>query len=357
MPRGAISAVQKVSHLSPPHCICSTTLDACEYLSKDLPADMICLAMQGRMTAVYTGDDELAVQNYLLSNLEQEIDSQNVLVRQIKSIKFLGDRATYGLLADSDTVDDTATVTSESDSYAGLVTVMSLGGAFLLFAVAGLARRIRRQKSKEITKAVSAIPDIEQVATGSSQTSESYHSDREVPSRAFAVAAAANDTTADDEELAMDTFLDDDDVSDCASDVTALHPLDLKAQQQGPVVDVLPPLPPTQPTKPRSQTMKKRRRRKKRSKRKLTRTNSRENSKEMETISEADENSASDDDEGSYYSTDDDDSLDHRSRDPSPARSLTGSLGSSGSATGVPPSPIKEEPSAPKIRRLPPPWV
>lgn len=195
-----------------------------------------------------------------------------------------------------------------------------------------------------------STPDIEPTRTGSTLGSNGY--DQEVASNERDDAVAIID-----EELAMDLIAADDDnvaddVSDCPSDVTALHPQDVAVAAK--MVDVLPPRAPS--TKPRSQTMKKRRRKKKKSKRKLTRTNSRENIHQMEAITEAaDETSDSEGDGSEYYSTDED-SL--QSRDPSPARSRTGSMGSSGSLTGVAPSPIKEEePVKRKIRPLPPPWV
>jgi hypothetical protein len=331
----------------------------------DFDEDNICLPMRGKMTALYTGDDTQAVENYLLHHIQTEIDSQRVLVRQIKEIIFLGDRTTYGL-------EELGPLSS--DGSVGLPVGLSLSACFLTVAliVYAATTRKRKRKSRDVRRAQAkkkSEVDIPKGDTGSMHSSESeiifassaQDRDAEVPSTTniVDVYAAVDVNTSVDDQLAMDMIMDD--LSDCPSDAPALHPQDLKALRTT-VVDLLPPLAPGQLAKPRSKTMKKRRKMKKKKRIKLTRVNSRENMNEMETISEANEEVVSDDDDddvSEYYSTDDDDSsADRTSRDPSPARSRTGSMGSaaSGASGGVPPSPIKEEPTAPKIRLLPPPW-
>jgi hypothetical protein len=299
----------------------------------DIAEDMICLPMRGKMTARYTGDDTQAVEKYLLYHIRSEMDSQSVLVRQIHKILFLGDRATYGLKEPEPLA---------SGSYLGLAVGLSLSAGLLtmaLYAVITRQCRRRRGESGDVCNvSKDGIMDIPICITGSM-----HSSDTEVPSAT--------------EQQAMDLIMDD--ISDCPSDSPALHPQDLALDTK--MVDMLPPLAPNQSTKPRSQTMKKRRRKKKKVKKKLIRTNSRESINEMATITEANEEilSSDDDDTGSeYYSTDDEDSVGRTSRDPSPARSRTGSMGSvaSGGSGGVP-SPIKEEPAAPSMPRLPPPYV
>ena len=316
--------------------------ESCEYLV-DIAEDMICLPMRGKMMARYTGDDKQAVENYLLYHIRTEMDSQSVLVRQIHEILFLGDRATYGLQE----LEPIA-----SDSYTGLAVGLSLSAGLLTLALyAVITRRFRRRKAESgdvgnVSK--DGIMDIPNCISGNTRSSDDKDNsslnsqDAEVPST---------------EQESMDLIMDD--ISDCPSDSPALHPQDLALNTK--MVDMLPPLAPNQSTKPRSQTMQKRRRRKKKVKRKLIRTNSRESINEMATITEANEEvlSSDDDDTGSeYYSTDDEDSVDRPSRDPSPARSRTGSMGSvaSGGSGGVP-SPIKEEPAQPNTPRLPPPYV
>jgi hypothetical protein len=312
------------------------TVESCEYLV-DIAEDMICLPMRGKMMARYTGDDTQAVERYLLYHIQTEMDSQSVLVRQIQQILFLGDRATYGM---------PELQPISRDSYMGLAVGLSLSAGLLTMALyAILTRRWRRRREDSRDVYNIGKDDIVGISTQSSESNNSQ--DFEVPSTNHAA-----------ERQTMEIFMDD--ISDCPSDSPALHPQDLALHAK--MVDVLPPLGPNQPTKPRSKPMQKRRRKKKKVRtRKLTRTNSRESINEMETITESNEEvlSGDDDDTSEYYSTDDDDSVDRTSRDPSPARSLTGSLGSaaSGGSGGVPPSPIKEEPDPPKIRRLPPPYV
>jgi len=170
------------------------------------------------------------------------------------------------------------------------------------------------------------------------------------------------------------------------------------------VVDLLPPLPPGGPSaktaaaKAVPRTVKRRRRKKKKKQprnRSLTRVNSRDSVKEMETIAEAPMERGSDEDESSYeygsgseysWSTDGSDSR-PGSRDPSPVRASsqsphrTGRSASPGlppihragrspsprptdsdivsnpstdSDRGTLPAPILEEP---KVKPLPPPWV
>jgi hypothetical protein len=323
--------------------------ESCEYLV-DIAEDMICLPMQGKMMARYTGDDTQAVEHYLLYHIRTEMDSQRVLVHQIKEILFLGDRATYGL-PESDPI--------SSHSYTGLTVGLSLSAGLLalaLYAVISRRWRRRREDSRDVCNITKdGIMEIPNGDTGSTHSSEGKDNsslnsqDAEVPSTDGEAYVT--------EQQAMDLIMDD--ISDCPSDSPALHPQDLAVNAK--MVDMLPPLAPGQLTKPRSKTMKKRRRKKKKVKRKLTRTNSRESINEMATITEANEEvlSSDDDDTSEYYSTDDDDSVDRTSRDPSPARSRTGSWSSaaSGGSGGVPPSPIKEEPAPPTIPRLPPPWV
>jgi hypothetical protein len=316
----------------------------------DIAEDEICLPMRGKMMARYTGDDTQAVENYLLYHIRTEMDSQSVLVRQIHEILFLGDRATHG----PQDLGPTA-----SDSYMGLAVGLSLSAGLLtmaLYAVITRRGRRRREESGDVFNiSKDGIMDIPICISGSTQSihdkddSSLNSQDAEVPS--------TEGDKSFTEQQTMDLIMDD--ISDCPSDSPALHPQDLELNTR--MVDMLPPLAPNQSTKPRSQTMKKRRRKKKKVKKKLVRTNSRESMNEMATISEANEEvlSSDDDDTGSeYYSTDDEDSVDRTSRDPSPARSRTGSLGSvaSGGSGGVP-SPIKEEPVAPSIPRLPPPYV
>jgi hypothetical protein len=316
--------------------------ESCEYLV-DIAENMICLPMRGKMMARYTGDDTQAVENYLMYHIRTEMDSQSVLVRQIHEILFLGDRATYGMQE----LEPIA-----SDNNTGLVVGLSLSAGLLTMALyAVFTRRWRRRREESgyvCNVSKDGIMDIPICISGSTHSIDdkddsSFNSqDAEVPST---------------EQSAMDLIMDD--ISDCPSDSPALHPQDLAINTK--MVDMLPPLAPNQSTKPRSQTMKKRRRKKKKVKRKLIRTNSRESINEMATITEANEEvlSSDDDDTGSeYYSTDDEDSVDRTSRDPSPARSRTGSMGSvaSGGSGGVP-SPIKEEPAPPNIPRLPPPYV
>jgi hypothetical protein len=332
------------------NCTCHFDLtESCEYLV-DIAEDMICLPMRGKMMARYTGDDTQAVENYLLYHIRTEMDSQSVLVRQIHEILFLGNRATYGLQE----LEPVA-----SDSYMGLAVGLSLSAGLLTMALyAVVARRFRRRREESgdvCNVSKDGIMDIPICISGS--THSSYDKDgSSLNSQDAEVPSTEGDVT---EQQEMDLIMDD--ISDCPSDSPALHPQDLAMNTK--MVDMLPPLAPGQSTKPRSgsQTMKKRRRKKKKVKRKLVRTNSRELTNEMATITEANEEvlSSDDDDTGSeYYSTDDEDSLDRPSRDPSPARSRTGSMGSvaSGGSGGVP-SPIKEEPAPPNIPRLPPPYL
>jgi hypothetical protein len=317
----------------------------------DIAEDMICLPMRGKMMARYTGDDTQAVENYLLDHIRIEMDSQRVLVRQIHEILFLGDRATYR-------EQDMEPIASGSNM--GLAVGLSVSVGLLtmaLYAVITRRYRRRREESHDVgNTSKDGIMDIPICISGSTHSSDdkddsSLNSqDAEAPSTNYDESVA--------EQQTMDLIMDD--ISDCPSDSPALHPQDLALNTK--MVDMLPPLAPNQSTKPRSQTMKKRRRKKKKVKRKLIRTNSRESINEMATITEANEEvlSSDDDDTGSeYYSTDDEDSVGRTSRDPSPARSRTGSLSSvaSGGSGGVPPSPIKEEPATPNIPRLPPPWV
>jgi hypothetical protein len=307
--------------------------------------------MRGKMMAQYTGDDTEAVENYLLYHIGIEIDSQRVLLQQIKQILFLGDRATYG-------PQELGPIASNS-SNVGLAVSLSLSLSLLVIALSVVIGRRRRRVREESFEALNiskdGIMDIPHGNTGSLHSGESNEcsslnsQDAEVPS--------SNVNTSVTEQQAMDLIMDD--ISNCPSDSPALHPQDLAVNAK--MVDMLPPLAPGT----RSKTMKKRRRKKKKVKRKLTRTNSRENINEMATITEANEEVLSDDDDSNsgtnseYYSTDDEDSVGRTSRDPSPSRSRTGSLGSvaSGGSGGVPPSPIKEEPEPPRIPRLPPPYV
>jgi hypothetical protein len=321
----------------------------------DIAEDDICLPMRGKMMAQYTGDDTEAVEKYLLHHIQIEIDSQRVLVQQIKQILFLGDRATYG-------PQELGPIASDS-SNVGLAVSLSLSFSLLVIALYVVIGRRRRQIREESHNALNVskdgIMDIPHGNTGSMHSGSNddcslNSQDAEVPS--------SNVNPSATEQEAMDLIMDD--ISDCPSDSPALHPQDLAVNTK--MVDMLPPLAPGT----RSKTMKKRRRKKKKVKRnKLTRTNSRENINEMSTITEANEDEVlSDDDDtnsgtnSEYYSTDDEDSVasvGRTSRDPSPARSRTGSLGSaaSGGSGGVPPSPIKEEPDTLRIPRLPPPYV
>jgi hypothetical protein len=157
-------------------------------------------------------------------------------------------------------------------------------------------------------------------------------------------------------------------------------------------------LPPKHPTGPSSKTLlpvavvakvpKKRRRKKKKKKAAIVRSNSRENMREMETITEVEEETSgdnhdlddqeSDDDDGSWCSTSDSDPGSSRdpsparsSRDPSPARPIGNSATvvsdpnivtatnlNWDTATNIGPSPDRTlGTDKPKTKRLPPSWI
>ena len=300
---------------------------------------------------------------------------------------------------------------SSGSSKGGVIGGTVSAAAILLLAVAAFVfhRRRNRRAHKEANAKHEIIMDIE--PTGAPEQTESEHPDpakttvdvenqkddsadgrdQELPSSdqlsvpiALTALRTLSTTTATDESELPETSskepLEDEikTTTNTTTNTTATAtppstveevkictdppPTREKGASPVPLVDLLPPKPPTDPSSKAhlvaamSKPLKVRRKKKKRKKKtKMTRVNSRENIKEMETITEGGEESEGSDEDGSEYSwcsTSDSNASSRQSspsrsrggsRDPSPARlshgeaspvpSLTGSW-DNGSANG-----------------------
>jgi hypothetical protein len=391
--------------------------------------------MKGEMTAYYTGDDELVVQNYLLYHLAVEINSQRVLIGTIDEVFFIG---ASQFVAATGQGGDPALVEDDNSSASSIIPlVMSVPIAVVAFLALFAIVVGKRRRSREIV-IVETQDDGEDYVSANSSIDPLYEQKESIspvatsPDLEFGQLQNYYGESVPDRQT--ETVEPRSDSPNLLLDLEAdHHPTTMNAaiEQQlsyppmvAPMmmVDVLPPRPSAKTAaakQPVSKTLKRRRRKKKNKKKPpITRVNSRENVKVMETVDEAADERGSDEDDcygsGSEYSwsTDEADSRPnsreaspvrtgrHRSPSPGPSRHRSPSPGPSpirpgrnhtpprgrpkqADITPVPfvtgnfaqgfmtpenvwtdsgnaqvpnniPSPIEEEP---KIKPLPPPWV
>jgi hypothetical protein len=310
----------------------------CEWiLEDDLPDDQTCYPIRGTMTATYSGDNATQVEEYLLGIIREKLNDQQALTGGVTKTLYLGDRHAYASSAIAGSPDQgssNSTSTPPRDVMA-LVLGLSVGVAFLLLMVAAVFIIERRPKIDRKEQMMDTEADEEK---GSIQSDEfqSASSNFSSPARSMAskdTYKASNVSPPHDVDLLADTLMtskthpDTDSESGDAS-LTSGNSEEATASEteMAEITNAnrsmpLPPLPPNGPSSkpPAIQRMTRRRRKKKRKKPKLTRTNSREGLKEMETIDEVAE--VSDDDAGSEYSWSTDEESGRSSRDPSPCRS------------------------------------
>lgn len=330
-------------------------LGACQFLTAKP-----CYPMQGIMTVYYTGNETSMVNDYILKLIKYNLDGQQTLTGGLTKTLFLGERATYNPGTQP------SRSPASSSTNAALAAGLSVGAVVVLMVAFLVYSRRRRVQNVIIEEKPDDMLDLEKATTRSSRLLTDEEDDV-VPPGMFVVAHGApaspehtvatnvtvkslgSSTTVlmsnktkkiDTDELLPDAVSVgslDSDASDAAIRPDTPPPQDPTNFSGEPVnqdrptqkmVDELPPLPPTGPsTKPppgslaaASKIMKRRRKKKKKSKQKIVRVNSRDNVKEMETISE-EHDAPDEDEEGSDYSWTDGDSDGSRSRDPSPSRS------------------------------------
>lgn len=278
--------------------------------------------------------------------------------------------------------DQSGSSSSQSSTNAGVIGGTVSAGAILLLCVAGFVfhRRRTRRANEQANAKHEIIMDIE--PTGAPDTTESEHPDvakaaatadvenqkdptagdrdQEVPSSDSLPAPAAlaalrtlsTATATDDSELLETQSKEppEDEIKTTTADTSStITPPPAAAEQVKictdppptretissspvPMVDLLPPKPPTDPSSKAhlvaamSKPLKVRRKKKKRKKKtKMARVNSRENIKEMETITEGGEESEGSDDDGSEYSWCSTSDSNASSRQSSPSQSRGGS--------------------------------
>jgi hypothetical protein len=339
-----------------------SSVASCEHLVTE--SGSRCLPMLGEMEVFYVGDDRKAVENYVASKIENDLNDQRSLVTPVQKTLYLGDRNSF--------VEPRATNTSAVDDSSGpstgAVAASITSAAALLVVLAILLVRCRRSHEasatnrddtaknstrKEATKR-GDFPSLAEALTAKSEDEilleSSFDSVRpdesevasEQPQNILKTASPApvpygsadQEVASTPEAKATEDHHVQNDDSDLESEQetsSTLPPMPPNAEKTSleqdkvqvigeleNVVDFLPPLPPGACKGQAPQATKNRRRMKKKKKGTFVRTNSRESVNEMIVIPEGNKDS---DDESEYSWTSDENSSGKQSRDPSPTRS------------------------------------
>ena len=119
---------------------------------------MLCVPIIGNMTAYYIGNDDTAVQDYLLYHLEVEMNEQRVRSGSIKETFFIGSRPRPGppdppvkVTGPSASKGDVSLSSNDSGSILPIVLAVSLGALFfIVVALFTLARRRRNREDESL---------------------------------------------------------------------------------------------------------------------------------------------------------------------------------------------------------------